>query len=155
MLGMVYKVVEQLFAKKSTNYFPSKYILEDTATTLNKGAIHPPIAVKEGFRGRLEYNVETCTGCGLCSKVCPANAIELYPALINDKKTKRIVIYLSRCTYCQECVTICPKNSIQITSHFCMADYNKYNASLVVGFEHRQKFEIKEEGSTDVQKEGD
>ncbi len=47
MLGMVYKVVEQLFAKKSTNYFPSKYILEDTADTLTKGAIHPPVVVKK------------------------------------------------------------------------------------------------------------
>ena len=155
MLGMVYKVVEQLFTKKSTNFFPSKYILEDTSYTLNKGSIHPPVAVKDGFRGRLQYDVESCTGCGLCSKVCPANAIELYPAEINGKKTKRIVIYLSRCTYCQECVAICPKNSIQITRDFFMADYNKYGDSLVVGLKHRREYEIKEEGTPDVPKEGD
>lgn len=155
MLGMVYKVIEQLFAKKSTNFFPSKYILENTANSLSKGSIHPPIAVKDGFRGRLQYDVESCTGCGLCSKVCPANAIELYPAKINGKKTKRIVIYLSRCTYCQECVAICPKNSIQITRDFFMADYNKYGDSMVVGYEYRRQYEINEGGSQNVPQEGD
>lgn len=155
MLGMVYKVVEQLFSKKSTNFFPSKYILDNTEYALKNGLIHPPVEVKDGFRGRLVYDFESCTGCGLCSKVCPANAIELYPVEINAKKTKRIVMYLSRCTYCQECVNICPKNSIQITKDFFMADYNKYGKSMVVGLEHREKHEIKQEGTQDVQKEGD
>ncbi|MGQ9843378.1 MAG: 4Fe-4S binding protein [Spirochaetota bacterium] len=155
MLGMVYKVIEQLFAKKSTNLFPSKYILEDTAYSLREGSIHPPVAVKAGFRGRLQYDVESCTGCGLCSKVCPANAIELYPAEINGKKTKRIVIYLSRCTYCQECVVICPKNSIQITRDFFMADYNKYGDSMVIGCEYRRQYVIKEGGTPIVPQEGD
>lgn len=155
MLKMVYKVIDQLFAKKSTNYFPSKYILKDTAYSLSRGSIHPPIAVKAGFRGRLQYDVESCTGCGLCRKVCPANAIELYPAEINGKKTKRIVIYLSRCTYCQECVAICPNNSIQITRDFFMADYNKYGDSMVVGCEYRRQYKIKEEGIPNVPQEGD
>lgn len=154
MLGMVYKVVEQLFSKKSTNIFPAKYILKETAYTLKNGSLHPPVAVKDGFRGRLEYNVESCTGCGLCSKVCPANAIELYSADFNGKKTKRIVMYLSRCTYCQECVVICPKNSIRMTKDFFMADYDKYGDSMIIGLEHRKKYEINE-GGTDVQKEGD
>ncbi|MCX8122620.1 MAG: 4Fe-4S binding protein [Spirochaetes bacterium] len=154
MLGMIYKVVEQLFSKKSTNFFPSKYILENTEYALKSGLLHPTVEVKDGFRGRLKYDFESCTGCGLCNKVCPANAIELYPAQVNAKKTKRIVIYLSRCTYCQECVNICPKNSIQITKDFFMAGYKKYGNSMVVGFEHRENYEIKQEESSDVQKEG-
>ena len=153
MLGMVYKVIEQLFSKKSTNIFPAKYILDDTAIAFQKGLIHPPLAVKDGFRGRLLYNVETCTGCGLCNKVCPAKAIELYTAEVSGKITKRIVLYLSRCTYCQECVAICPRNSIQMSHNFCMADYDKYGDSMIVGIEYRKHFEIKE-GDTDVQKEG-
>ncbi len=148
MLGMVYKVIEQIFSKKSTNCFPMKYIPNNTTQYLNQGIIHPPIVVKEGFRGRLEYDFQSCTGCGLCSKVCPANAIELYSAEINSKKTKRVVIYLTRCTFCKECVDICPRNSITMTKAFCMADYKKYGNSLVVGSEYRQQCEIKDH--TDV-----
>lgn len=51
--------------------------------------------------------LEKCTGCSLCVKACPYNAIEIIDkkAVIND-----------RCTLCGACVTACKKqNAIVIT----------------------------------------
>ena len=60
----------------------------------------------ERLRGKLTWNSEKCTGCALCNKDCPANAIEL---IVIDKKAKRFVMeyHADRCTYCAQCVQNC------------------------------------------------
>jgi len=58
------------------------------------------------LRGKLVYNPEKCTGCQLCVKDCPADALEL---LVVDKVAKRFVLryHVDRCTYCSQCVESC------------------------------------------------
>jgi formate hydrogenlyase subunit 6/NADH:ubiquinone oxidoreductase subunit I len=58
------------------------------------------------LRGRLHYDPEKCTGCCLCSKECPAQAIEL---ITIDKKAKQFVLryHADRCIYCAQCVQNC------------------------------------------------
>ncbi len=58
------------------------------------------------LRGKLTWNPEKCTGCCLCNKDCPSNAIEL---IVIDKKAKRFVMeyHADRCTYCAQCVQNC------------------------------------------------
>jgi formate hydrogenlyase subunit 6/NADH:ubiquinone oxidoreductase subunit I len=58
------------------------------------------------LRGRLVWNPEKCSGCCLCSKDCPSDAIEL---ITLDKKAKRFVMryHADRCTFCAQCVQNC------------------------------------------------
>lgn len=58
------------------------------------------------FRGKLYYDPSKCTGCNLCSKDCPANALEI---VILDRAAKRFVARynMARCIYCSQCVQSC------------------------------------------------
>ena len=58
------------------------------------------------LRGQLHYDPEKCTGCCLCMKECPADALEL---ITIDKKAKQFVMryHADRCTYCAQCVQNC------------------------------------------------
>lgn len=60
----------------------------------------------ERFRGKLHWTPEGCTGCCLCMKDCPADAIEV---ITLDKKAKKFLLryYPERCVYCGQCVESC------------------------------------------------
>ena len=64
----------------------------------------PETAVR--FRGRLHFDPSKCTGCNLCSKDCPANALEV---VIIDRAAKRFVARynMARCIYCAQCIQSC------------------------------------------------
>jgi len=56
-------------------------------------------AAPERLRGKLLWQRESCTGCGLCAKDCPANALEV---IAIDKKAKKIVMHydVDHCIFC-------------------------------------------------------
>ena len=60
----------------------------------------------ERLRGKLFWDPQKCTGCQLCVKDCPSDALEL---IVIDKVNKRFVLkyHVDRCTYCSQCVENC------------------------------------------------
>lgn len=96
----VVEVLRNLFKKRATILYPYREVEK----------IHLP----EGFRGRIEFNREKCIGCQLCSRVCPAKAIEV----IEDEKGKRPVFLIYRCIYCGQCAEVCPTKAITLSKVF-------------------------------------
>lgn len=70
--------------------------------------------VPQRLRGQLRWDPERCTGCGLCARDCPADAIEL---ITLDKKNKRFVLryHLDRCTFCAQCVQSCNFDCLELS----------------------------------------
>ena len=82
--------------------------------------------VAEGFRGRQIFDVEKCISCGLCSRDCPANAIEM--VMVEGKK--RPLFHLDRCVFCYQCAESCATNAIQSTKLFELACIDKSTLEL-------------------------
>ncbi len=67
------------------------------------------------LRGKLHWDAEKCTGCLLCVKDCPAQAIEV---IMVDKANKRFVMryHVDRCTFCSQCVVSCRQGALGMSS---------------------------------------
>jgi len=128
---MIPKTLSQMFKKPFTNLFPAKYAPADVTGFLKavgegKATINPPVKTPPNFRGKIQYDKDTCIGCKLCLKVCPTEAIEF------KEDEKKIKIYLSRCCFCAQCNEICPKDCLSMSDEFLLADTDKYSPDLIV-----------------------
>jgi ferredoxin len=57
---------------------------------------------------RLSRDEESCMHCGLCTTMCPADA------LINDAATRKVVFVEESCTACGMCTRVCPVQAMQV-----------------------------------------
>ncbi len=117
---MQYKVNEdkneRLFniCKKRSNEFIEK-LINNKEPFKYKGKIASKfynliykLSVNTGFLQKtfpVKVNIEKCTGCSVCAKVCPVNNISIidHKAVLADK-----------CQDCMRCVGFCPENAIRV-----------------------------------------
>lgn len=98
-IGSMFKdVIRSFFTKNATQLYPVE-------------RIPPP----DRYRGILSYDASVCTGCTLCVKDCPSNAIEL---IIIDRAARRYVMKyrMDRCIYCGQCVVNCKPKGIGMSN---------------------------------------
>jgi NADH-quinone oxidoreductase subunit I len=82
--------------------------------------------IPEGsYRGRpvlvQEEDGERCVACGLCSRVCPALAIEVRAAETDKEKERypeKFEINMLRCIYCGFCEEVCPEEAIVMSKDY-------------------------------------
>ena len=55
--------------------------------------------------GEILIDQDTCVDCGLCTGVCPTEALTLNPDF-------RLTFTRSRCIVCEQCVSTCPVQAI-------------------------------------------
>ena len=71
--------------------------------------IQYPVQSEPSFqtlRGTICNDIDKCIFCGICSKKCPADAIEV------DKANSAWTINVYRCVQCGACVLECPKSCL-------------------------------------------
>jgi len=78
------------------------------------------------FRGQQVFNINLCVSCGLCSRDCPAKAIEMVEV---DGK-RRPQFKLDLCVFCYQCAESCPRNAIKSSVFYELATTDK--SSLVI-----------------------
>ncbi len=130
-LPSVSLVLRQLLKKPATNLFPAKHLPPSITAYLEAVAggtatLTPPVQTPPKFRGKIIYDRDTCIGCKMCIRVCPANAIEFLP------DTKRVRIWVTQCVFCSQCNEVCPKDSLHMSDEFLLATENRYSEAMIV-----------------------
>ncbi|WP_337865498.1 NADH-quinone oxidoreductase subunit NuoI [Ignavibacterium sp.] len=88
------------------------------------------------YRGRPvlvleETGEERCVACGLCSRVCPALAIEVQAAETQREKERypeKFEINMLRCIFCGLCEEVCPEEAIVMSKDYELAFTNREDA---------------------------
>lgn len=100
--------LSHIFKKKVTYNYPDE-------------RFQPP----PSFRGRPvlveEHGVERCVACGLCSRVCPALAIEVQASETQLEKERypiKFEINMVRCIFCGFCEEVCPEEAIVMSQEY-------------------------------------
>jgi len=114
------QLFNHLFSRVFTNPFPATHMPPSLTDALSdQASINPPVPVGKRFRGRLDFDRAKCIGCRLCTRVCPANAIE-YLA-----ESKKVAIHNDRCCFCAQCTEICPPKCLTMSEAFMISSYNR------------------------------
>ncbi|GAX36918.1 iron-sulfur cluster binding protein homolog [Nodularia sp. NIES-3585] len=56
--------------------------------------------------GEIVIDEDVCVHCGLCTGVCPTEALSLHP------ETYKLTFTRSRCIVCEQCIPTCPVQAI-------------------------------------------
>jgi NADH-quinone oxidoreductase subunit I len=109
ILNGIRLTITQMFRPKFTRQYPEE-------------RWDPPAS----FRGRpvlvQEKNgTERCVACGLCSRVCPALAIEVQASeteLWKERYPVKFEINMLRCIFCGFCEEVCPEEAIVMSKDY-------------------------------------
>ncbi len=81
-----------------------------------------PVQKREPFagaRGHIEFDSTKCNLCTLCSRRCPAAAIEV------DRPGKKYTFWPFRCIVCEACIEACPRKAITLKGEWRAPAYAK------------------------------
>ena len=105
-------IMSQLFKKPATISYPAE-----------------KVEMPDKFRGKLEFDQDSCIGCNMCVRNCPAKAIEITRVSEEEKKFQATV-YLDRCIYCGQCVDSCVKKALKCTKSYELANSDRKNLKV-------------------------
>ncbi|OFZ20095.1 MAG: hypothetical protein A2X94_09295 [Bdellovibrionales bacterium GWB1_55_8] len=86
-------------------------------------------------RGFLFNDIDRCSGCRECEKICPARCIRIEAEPAADESKIWISVFdvdFSKCVFCGICVEVCGPNSLRHTREFEGASYS--NNEMVTRF---------------------
>lgn len=112
--------LEQMLKKKDTREYPEEKWVPPPSY---RGA---PVLVLE------RNGVERCVACGLCSRVCPALAIEVQAAETEHEKERYPELFeinMLRCIFCGFCEEVCPEEAIVMSPTYEMV-FTRYEDAI-------------------------
>lgn len=86
-----------------------------------------PCIVPENYRGKPEFDPDTCIGCGACVNVCPTvNCLTMVDDLKADPPVRIITHRPYACIFCGNCEANCTtKTGIQLSHQWDLATIDK------------------------------
>ncbi len=110
------------------------YLLPELWRTLVRRPItvaypRAPLELPKGYRGRVVMDPESCRGCGLCVRDCPAFALELDR---RDRDNFRLVYHPDRCAYCGQCEVSCRFGALRLIDDFTPATSDRTTLRVIL-----------------------
>lgn len=99
---MLQNILSNMVKKPATRDFPTEVRIPE-----------------KNLRGTIEFHMENCVFCGLCSMKCPSNAIEV------DRATKTLKFDLFQCVICGSCAEACKKGGVEMIAKYKSPMYSK------------------------------
>ena len=110
---------KQMFRPKFTRQYPEEKWVPPSSF---RGR---PVLVQE------ENGHERCVACSLCSRVCPALAIEVQAGETEREKERypeKFEINMVRCIFCGFCEEVCPEEAIVMSKDYELVFNNRESA---------------------------
>ena len=105
-------------------------IVEQLDATVPEGAALPEGLVVEGY-ARLQYDLESCVGCGACAASCPQDNITIR----DQDGTRSVLSFQHRCAACGTCADVCPQDAVRVVPYFDLHSFLAENRDLAVRLE--------------------
>jgi hydrogenase-4 component H len=94
-----------------------------------------PCVVPERYRGKPQFDADTCVGCGACVNVCPTSALTLVDEPDGNRPVRRITLRYDTCIFCGNCRDNCTtQTGIQLSNHWDLAGLDRQ--SMMETHEH-------------------
>ena len=86
-----------------------------------------PCVVPEKYRGKPEFDLDTCIGCGACVNVCPApSCLTMVDDLEADPPVRKITHRYDTCIFCGNCEDNCTtETGIKLSNKWDLATLNR------------------------------
>lgn len=95
-----------------------------------------PCVVPEKYRGKPEFDLDTCIGCGACVNVCPTNTLTMADDVEANPPVRKIVQQTDACIFCGNCEENCTtKESIKLSDKWDLANLDRASMTEVHEFE--------------------
>jgi len=85
-----------------------------------------PCKVPEKYRGKPEFDLDACIGCGACVNVCPTNALSQEEMLEANPPIRKITLRYDACIFCGNCSDNCTtEDGIKLSNKWDLATMDR------------------------------
>ena len=103
------EAVIAVFSPRFTTRFPAK-----------------PCVVPEKYRGKPEFDLDACIGCGACVNVCPTNALTMFDDIDAETPVRKITLRYDACIFCGNCDDNCTtEDGIKLSNEWDLATLDR------------------------------
>jgi len=97
-----------------------------------------PHVAPEGYRGKPEFDLDNCIGCGACVNVCPTHGacLSMEEDLSANPPVRKIRLHYSACIFCGNCSDKCTtEKGINLTNEWDLATLDRDETTEIHDFE--------------------